>query len=130
MAMKVLRMNGKKVMLVAIIVSLTFNILFIVSQITTDSESVSWLFPELGPAVVQDSGFGRAPAIESPFNIIGDLPGSYSLYDGNPLQYIDVAPQQHSSGVEVLLLAIAFCVIPLSFVLILGRRSYGASKTQ
>lgn len=123
-------MNGKKIVLAFIIISTSFNFLFIVSQDSTHSEDVQWLFPELGPAVIQDSGFGRSPALESPFNIIGDLPGSYPLYDGNPLQHDGVAIRQHPVEGEVLFIAIAFCVIPLSFVLVIGRRSYGASKTQ
>ena len=89
-----------------------------------------WLFPELGPAVIQDSGLGRSPALESPFGIIGDIPGCYSLYDGNPLQHVDVGSPKQSSDMEIVILAIVFAIIPLTGVLILGRRSYGATKTQ
>ena len=122
-------MNGKKVILAIIIASISFNIIFITSQISAGSE-IRWLFPELGPAVIQDSGLGRSPALESPFGIIGDIPGCYSLYDGNPLQHVDVGSPKQSSDMEIVILAIVFAIIPLTGVLILGRRSYGATKTQ
>jgi hypothetical protein len=84
----------------------------------------------LGPAVIQDSNLGRAPALESPFGLIGDLPGLYSIYHGNPLQgseEISVVPTQNS---EMLLFALLFGIVPVILVLFLGRRSYGSSKTQ
>lgn len=123
-------MNGKRIILVIIIASLSFNGIFIVGQNLTESNDIRWLFPEIGPAVIQDSNLGRAPSIESPFGIIGDLPGLYPIYDGNPLQYVSAIEPHQFPNTEIVILAVMFSIIPFSIVVILGRRSYGASKTQ
>ena len=101
-----------------------------------------WLFPEMGPAVLQDSYLFRAPALESPFGIIGDVPGGYSVYSGSPL--VADSPSEFADwiyGSETLKLA-AYCpdlsvvlfasvpfILLVAVLLLLGRRSYGASKT-
>jgi hypothetical protein len=110
---------------------------------TAGSGGQAWLFPELGPAVMQDSYFGRSPGLESPFGIIGDLPGGYSLYSGNPLQTIpdwdfsewfvgQVGFALGASGVDLepIIMAVLFGLVPLALVLLLGRKSYGSTKTQ
>ncbi|MFW9977890.1 MAG: hypothetical protein ACFFEJ_07420 [Candidatus Thorarchaeota archaeon] len=123
-------MNRKKVLLVVIMASITFNALFIFGQSEDVIERPSWLFPELGPAVIQDSSFGRAPALESPIGIIENLPGLYPIYEGNPLQQINDTSTGWTFRIGPLVLAIALSAIPIAIVLLLGRRSYGASKTQ
>ena len=123
-------MNVKKIIPVIIIASISFNTLVILGQTSIHFDSVRWPFTDLGPAVIQDSGLGRAPALESPFGIIGDLPGLYAFYDGNPLQNANIAYSQGVFDMGAIILAILFCIIPISFVLILGRRSYGVSKTR
>jgi hypothetical protein len=104
---------------------------------------VSWPFFDLGPAVIQDSFYMRAPGLESPYGIIGDIPGGYSLYTGNPLQ---TGPAENLTGfldfqenwmvsyanysISTIVVAILFAAIPLFAIVILGRRSYGSTKTQ
>lgn len=134
-------MKKRGIILLAILISLVFNFGFaFVSQNTEHSNS--WLFWDLGPAIIQDSYFIRAPGLESPYGIIGDVPGGYPIYSGNPLQpYLQVNLTGTSNPVNwnlatptfnpiVLILAISFALLPLAVILILGRRSYGSTKTQ
>ena len=88
---------------------------------------------------MQDSYYFRAPGLESPYGIIGDIPGGYPLYYGNPLQsYLpenltdssNPMDLQSSFDMNAVLLAISFAVIPVALILILGRRSYGSTKTK
>ena len=101
-----------------------------------------WLFPEIGPSIVQDSYYIRAPGVESPFGIIGDIPGGYSLYTGSPLQVGEFNNQTYSQmdtawiygqptfDYSIILLGVLFTVVPVSLILLLGRRSYGSTKTR
>ena len=91
---------------------------------------------------MQDSYYIRAPGLESPYGMIGDIPGGYPLYSGNPLQadapenptnssdLIDWQFSTSSFDMNAVLLAISFAVIPVALILILGRRSYGSTKTK
>lgn len=107
-----------------------------------EDSTVGWIFPEHGPAVIQDSYHNRAPGLESPFGMIGDIPGGYSLYSGNPLQsgvhenltnWVNgpnqwtLLPPEPDLG--PLFVAVALILIPIILVGFLGRKSYGASKT-
>jgi hypothetical protein len=91
---------------------------------------------------MQDSYYVRSPGLESPYGVVGDIPGGYPIYVGNPLQssvpdnvtsspnvvgwdYSDATPEM-----KTLLLAIVFVIAPITLILILGRRSYGSTKTQ
>ena len=91
---------------------------------------------------MQDSYYIRAPGLESPYGMIGDIPGGYPLYSGNPLQSgspenltdsIDSVDWQFTApalDMNTVLLAISFAIVPVALILILGRRSYGSTKTQ
>jgi hypothetical protein len=102
-----------------------------------------WLFPELGPAVIQDTQYGRAPILDSPFSPFGDVPGGYSPYWGNPLvdelaiddwENIELQEELNLQGPEpdisILLQGLLITVVPLTVVFVAGRRSYGTSKTR
>jgi hypothetical protein len=122
--------------------SILFNGIFFVTTQIQEETDAGWLFPELGPAVIQDSFHNRAPALESPFGMIGDIPGGYSLYSGNPLQtgvnenltdWVN-GPNQWNistpqSDLGPLFLCIALAIIPIILIVFLGRKSYGATKT-
>ena len=123
-------MRKKHLLLLVMVVSLLFNVIFVLIDSSTGSTDTSWMFVDLGPAGVQDSYFGRAPALESPIGLIGDIPGLFSMYRGNPLQNGDWNVPKSGAGLEILQLAVLFGIIPLVLVLILGRRSYGYTKTQ
>jgi hypothetical protein len=123
-----------------IILSVVFNFGF---AIFVTQSSVDWPFVDLGPAVIQDSFYMRAPGLETPFGIIGDVPGGYSLYTGNPLQTGTAENMTELLGIsedlligspelraDVLVLAVIFAVVPFLIIFILGRRSYGSTKTQ
>lgn len=133
--------NGQ-IILFIIIISTIFNFLFLFLQSSVNGDPLTWLFPDLGPAIIQDSYSTRAPGLESPFGLIGDIPGGYSLYNGNPLQtnipdtLTDWLVSQNGlilanlqSDPIPLFLALGFTILPLLFVLLMGRKSYGASKT-
>ncbi|MFX0108815.1 MAG: hypothetical protein ACFE7R_11055, partial [Candidatus Hodarchaeota archaeon] len=125
-----------------ILVSVVFNLSVLLLQSTSSRPQSSWYFPELGPAVIQDSFLGRAPSLESPFGMIGDIPGGYSLYSGNPLQkpmnsnvsewiggsapWVLTKPQP---SWNVLFSAILLALVPSSIIIMLGRRSFGSAKT-
>jgi hypothetical protein len=133
-------MRKRKLIPVVIVLSVIFNFGF---AILITQESVDWPFFDLGPAVIQDSFYMRAPGLETPFGIIGDVPGGYSLYTGNPLQTGTSENVTGLLGIQgdlmfgipnyntgVLVLALLFAVVPLFVIFILGRRSYGSTKTQ
>ncbi len=134
-------LNKKLIIPIVIALSLIFNIGFALTFQNTNQSS-SWLFSDLGPAVMQDSYYIRAPGLESPYGMIGDIPGGYPLYSGNPLQadapenptnssdLIDWQFSTSSFDMNAVLLAISFAVIPVALILILGRRSYGSTKTK
>ena len=134
-------LRKKWIIPIVIAVSLIFNIGFALSFQNTNQSS-SWLFSDLGPAVMQDSYYFRAPGLESPYGIIGDTPGGYPLYSGNPLQSylpenltdssnpMDWQFSSSSFDMNAVLLAISFAVVPVALIVILGRRSYGSTKTQ
>jgi len=122
-------------------ISLLFNFGFAFAYQSTESSN-SWLFWDLGPAIMQDSYYIRAPGLESPYGIIGDVPGGYPFYSGNPLQpYLSENLTESSNPVSwnlttasynlnEVILAISFAIVPLAIILVLGRRSYGSTKTQ
>jgi hypothetical protein len=127
---------------IVILLSVVFNIGFALFSAQGET-GVNWPFFDLGPAVIQDSFYMRAPGLESPYGMIGDVPGGYSLYAGSPLQtgssenltwflgfqdnwMIDIL----NYDISILMTALLFAVIPLFVIVILGRRSYGSTKTQ
>ena len=127
-------MRRRTLIPIVILLSFAFNIGFALLT-TTGTSDINWPFADLGPAVIQDSFYMRAPGLESPFGMIGDVPGGYSLYIGNPLQtgpaestttFLEV--QTLNTGTIVL--ALSFAVLPLLVIIVLGRRSYGSTKTQ
>ena len=134
-------MKKKWIIPVVIILSIVFNFGFALVHQNTDN-TFSWFFRDLGPSVMQDSYYIRAPGLESPYGIIGDVPGGYPLYSGNPLQPYSLqnltdAPNPldwnltaPAFDLNTLILAISFAILPLAIILILGRRSYGSTKTQ
>jgi hypothetical protein len=126
---------------IVIALSLLFNFGFALAGQNSD-EIIPWLFVDVGPAVMQDSYYIRSPGLESLYGIIGDVPGGYPLYSGNPLQSgspanitfisntIEWSFGPPSLDMSSVFLAIICTVIPLGLILILGRRSYGSTKTQ
>jgi hypothetical protein len=135
-------LNKRILILVIFLASFLFNVLFLAfTQMQRVSDS-GWIFPELGPAVIQDSYHNRVPGLESPFGMIGDIPGGYSLYSGNPLQtgvhenltnWVNgpnqIMIQTPQPDLAPLFFSIALAIIPIILVIVLGRKSYGASKT-
>ena len=127
-------MQRRTLIPIVILLSFAFNIGFALLT-TTGTSDITWPFADLGPAVIQDSFYMRAPGLESPFGMIGDVPGGYSLYIGNPLQ---TGPSDNTTMfLEVqtlhtgtIVLALSFAVLPLLVIIVLGRRSYGSTKTQ
>jgi len=136
-----LSLRKKWLIPVAIILSLIFNIGFALAFQNTNQSS-SWIFNDLGPAVMQDSYYIRSPGLESPYGMIGDVPGGYPLYSGNPLQSDSPENLTNSSNsadwqssaptldMNTILLAISFTLVPVALIMVLGRRSYGSTKTQ
>ena len=134
-------MKKKWIIPIVIIISIVFNLGITLTYQNTNQAS-TWIFIDLGPAVMQDSYYIRAPGLESPYGIIGDIPGGYPLYRGNPLHsdlYDDYSvitgiPDWnygiHIHDPNMILLAVIFAVVPLALIIILGRRSYGSTKTQ
>ena len=134
-------MRRRNLIPIVIIVSIAFNIGFVLYTTQGDG-GIIWPFFDLGPAVIQDSFYMRAPGLESPFGMIGDVPGGYSLYTGNPLQ---TGTSENITGilgiqddwiinypnydVNTIIVALLFAVVPLFVIIILGRRSYGSTKT-
>ena len=136
-------MTRRQLLVLLILASTAFNVLCIIVAGTESQSQSEWPFVDLGPAVIQDSYSNRAPALESPFGMIGDVPGGYSLYSGNPLQtggHDDLsdwiageAPFSTEDGaiqLDYLILAILFAIVPLIVISIAGRRSFGSAKTQ
>ena len=135
-------MRRRNLIPIVILLSVVFNIGFALF-VTQGNEGIGWPFYELGPAVIQDSFYIRVPGLESPYGMIGDVPGGYSLYSGNPLQ---TGQSENVTGflgiqddwtfnypnydVSSLAAALLFAVVPLVVIIILGRRSYGSTKTQ
>ena len=128
-------MRKKWIIPIVIVLSLIFNIGFALT-FQNANHSSSWPFTDIGPAVMQDSYYIRSPGLESPFGMIGDIPGGYPLYSGNPLQSgspENLTDWQFSTpplDMNAVLLAISFAIVPVVLILILGRRSYGSTKTQ
>lgn len=133
-------MKKKWIIPIVIIFSFAFNLGYALTYQNNDQSS--WLFIELGPAVMQDSYYFRSPGLESLYGIIGDIPGGYPLYSGNPLQSDTLgnyttpsilSDWHHGAAIldmSAVLLAIVFAVVPVALILILGRKSYGSTKTQ
>ena len=66
-------MRRRNLIPIAILLSVVFNIGF--ALIVTQGEGgIDWPFFDLGPAVIQDSLYVRAPGLESPYGMIGDVP--------------------------------------------------------
>jgi hypothetical protein len=135
-------MRRRNLIPIAIVVSVAFNFGFALLS-TQGDMGIVWPFYDLGPAVIQDSFYMRAPGLESPFGIIGDIPGGYSLYTGNPLQTSSQETLTGILGVQedwmvthpiydviTVVVALLFAVVPFFAIIIIGRRSYGSSKTQ
>ena len=128
-------MRKKWIIPIVIVLSLIFNIGFALT-FQNANHSSSWPFTDIGPAVMQDSYYIRSPGLESPFGMIGDIPGGYPLYSGNPLQSgspENLTDWQFSTpplDMNAVFLAISFAIVPVVLILILGRRSYGSTKTQ
>ena len=135
-------MRRRNLIPILILLSLVFNIGFALFA-TQGEEGISWLFFDLGPAVIQDSFYMRAPGLESPYGMIGDVPGGYSLYTGNPLQTGSYENWTGLLGIQdewlinypnydvsTIVVALLFAVIPVLIIVILGRKSYGSTKTQ
>ncbi len=136
-------MTRRQVLVLLMLASTSFNVLFIVVFGAGSETSSGWPFVDIGPAVTQDSYHDRAPALESPFGMIGDIPGGYSLYSGNPLQneipgdlrgwFSGDAPfviERQDVQLDYLLLAAVISIVPLLIVVIAGRRSFGSAETQ
>ncbi len=133
----------KRQLIPIVIVGLLLFIMWSIQSQTGAGHMTGWPFSDLGPAILQDSYLGRAPALESPFGMIGDIPGGYSLYTGSPVQagppdslnewvsspgpWITPGP---SPSFEFLIVAAAFALVPLGLLTIIGRKSYGSTKTQ
>jgi hypothetical protein len=135
-------MRRRNLIPIVILLSVVFNIGFAIISMQ-DDERLNWPFFDLGPAVIQDSFYMRAPGLESPFGMIGDIPGGYSLYSGNPLQTGSLenwtgflgSPEDWSVNIpnydaSTIVVALLFTVVPIFVIIILGRRSYGSTKTQ
>ena len=134
-------MKKRWIIPIAIVLSVAFNIGFVLAGQTAHG-TIPWSFVDIGPAVMQDSYYIRSPGLESPFGIIGDVPGGYPLYSGNPLQSglpdnvtfisntIEWSFGPPALNMSSVVLAIICTVIPLGLILLLGRRSYGSTKTQ
>lgn len=134
-------MRKSTLLAVIIFLSIAFNVGYAITA-QSQGQTVRWPFFEIGPSIIQGSYYIRAPGVESPFGIIGDIPGGYSLYTGSPLQggthgnlTDSSVPQSWTYGLprinpNIILLGILFAAIPLSLILLLGRRSYGSTKTQ
>ena len=136
-------MRRKSLLVLLLAVSLSFNIGFFVLASVLNVQAPSWPFAELGPALVQDSYSGRAPSLEAPFGMIGDVPGGYSLYMGNPLQespssnlseWIDgieyVVFYANPLQADVLIAVILVSLCPIVTVIAIGRKSFGSKKTR
>ncbi|MHA1484271.1 MAG: hypothetical protein ACTSPR_03010 [Candidatus Thorarchaeota archaeon] len=133
----------KRQLIPIVIIGLLLFIMWSTQSQTDAGHMTGWPFSDLGPAILQDSYLGRAPALESPFGMIGDIPGGYSLYTGSPVQagsqdsldewigspgpWIMSNP---SPKLEFLVIAAAFALVPLCLLAIIGRKSYGSTKTQ
>lgn len=135
-------MRRRSLIPIVIVLSVVFNISFAVYTMQEDG-GVLWPFFDLGPAVIQDSSYMRAPGLETPYGIIGDVPGGYSLYTGNPLQTGSTENLTGFLGIQefwgttyaeydisIIVVALLFATVPLFVIIILGRRSYGSTKTQ
>jgi hypothetical protein len=135
-------MRRRNLIPIVILLTVVFNIGFAIISMQNDG-GFSWPFFELGPAVIQDSFYARAPGLESPFGMIGDIPGGYSLYTGNPLQtgsadnWTEFLGTLEDWGVRIpnydtntIVVALLFAIVPILVIIILGRRSYGSTKTQ
>jgi len=134
-------LQKRRIFPIVICLSVIFNIVFVLGLQSADTH-IQWPFADLGPAIIQDSYYIRAPGLESPYGVIGDIPGGYSLYLGNPLQIGDEVnvslSRDHITwsygriplSIDILILALAFVGIPVGMILIGGRRSYGSSKTR
>ena len=133
-------MRKKIAIPIIIVMSIIFNIGYAIAS-QDSNKTIEWPFSELGPAIMQDSYYVRAPGVESPFGIIGDVPGGYSIYSGSPLQSGPVDRYNDSLSVfnptyrlasmdlGVIILGVLFAVVPVTLILILGRKSYGSTKT-
>lgn len=133
----------KRLLLSILMGSLFLNVCSIVIIQMHAESPASWPFPEIGPGIIQDSYHDQAPVLESPFGMIGDVPGGYSLYAGSPIQsfsdqnlstmigpYVSWALPAITLDIEIVLLAALVIIVPLAIVSVIGRRSYGTAKTR
>lgn len=135
-------MKRSRLIPLVILISVIFNIGF-ATLASNNVDGLDWIFGELGPALLQDSYYSRAPGLETLFGIIGDVPGGYSLYSGSPLQSSDtnatsalpyLAQPWPTFGTgpdaSILILSVLFALVPLVSIIVIGRRSYGSTKTR
>ncbi len=133
-------MKRRRLAPVILLLSLIFNAGVVIHFGIRTVSLAGWFLPSLGPAVIQDSYLGRAPALETLFGAIGDVPGGYPMYTGNPLQMDDLdrvgswmgtplrpLPPQSQIDIPTMLLALCMLAIPVLTIIFLGRRSYGYS---
>ncbi|TFG12980.1 hypothetical protein EU537_07575 [Candidatus Thorarchaeota archaeon] len=136
-------MKKSSIPVLVLLFSLMFNLGFFIAYTLGNHVSTGWSLVDIGPAVIQDSYYGGAIALESPFGMIGVVPGGYSPYFGNPLQNPSYLPYSQwidsrvpielanpSVDMNMLLVAVILLVIPIFLVYAIGRRSYGATKAQ
>ncbi len=134
-------MKGRGILLSLLLLSIVVDltVLVFVGHI---GQTVSWPLGDLGPAVMQDSYSVRSPALELPSGMLGDIPGGYPVYTGVPL-YTPVLPcpgwPSASLGLPglarpvdhtALLAAVLIAIVPVVVLVVLGRHSYGYSKTR
>ncbi|TXT56462.1 MAG: hypothetical protein BAJATHORv1_20051 [Candidatus Thorarchaeota archaeon] len=133
-------MDKRRIILVILIGSIFFNIASIWA-LSGKGDFDGWIFPDIGPAIMQDSYHNRAPALETPFGMVGDIPGGYSLYTGgllvnnvnqgfnNTIQLVtpSVRPSPEIDTIMIIC-AVLITTIPFLTIAFLGRRSYGSAK--
>lgn len=138
------KMKQKKAVVASVVVLVSFGIASTFLFSRTNLGIGIWPFPELGPSIVQDSYSFRSPILETVHGVLGDIPGGYSLYRGNPIvspimhenpisvdipfQTYPVGPQL--SNLEVITLLIVSSLIPPAIIILIGRSSYGRKKAR
>ncbi|RLI60863.1 MAG: hypothetical protein DRO93_05930 [Candidatus Thorarchaeota archaeon] len=68
-------MKPKRLILGTLILAVLFNLGSVCVLGQSYRHSGGWPLPEIGPAFLQDSYYGRSPALESVYGMIGDVPG-------------------------------------------------------
>jgi len=136
--------HKKRTIVGSVVFLVSFCIFFPLFHSLQASGGLAWPFPDLGPSIVQDSFSFRSPILETIHGVLGDIPGGYSLYRGNPVvspimhenpisadvpfQIYPVGPQL--SNVQVITLFIVSSLIPPAIIILIGRSSYGRKKAR